>query len=126
MLRIFRVRAWCLATALSIATGTAGTSLDLLLHDDTAHHADPCIGAPPAVHHAASHVITARDADPADEANAHCVACHLARATRLRAETDTFAARPEDASKLRGPTSIGVALAPPLANLQPRSPPRAA
>ena len=42
-----------LATALFLATGTAGASLDLLLHGDAVHHDDPC----------APTVIVAHDAD---------------------------------------------------------------
>jgi hypothetical protein len=126
MLRLFRVRAGCLATALFLATGTAGTSLDLLLHDDAAHHGDPC--APPVLvsHDAASHRITTTTDNRDADADAHCVVCHLARAVRLRADGASLTVRTDDGCRLRVPPSIGVAFAPDLANLQLRSPPQVA
>src|SRR5918999_2434891 len=104
MLRFFRVRAWCLATVLFLVTGTAGTSLDLLLHGD-ASHSDPC--APPVIvaHDAAAHSFTSPPDDRADAPGAHCVACHLARALRLRSEPVSLAAHVDDGSKLRVPPS---------------------
>jgi cytochrome c553 len=126
VLRFFRVRAWCLATALFLAVGTAGSSLDFLLHGDAAHHADPCVAPVTVAHDESAHRITAEPGERADDAATHCVACHLARALRLRSDPPSLAERPDDARTLRVPPSIGVALAPPLANLQPRSPPRVA
>lgn len=123
MLRFFRVRAWCLATALFLATGTAGTSLDLLLHGDASHHGDPC-GTPVIVaHDAAAHSFTNPQTDPEDGTGSHCVVCHLARALRLGGEPASLATRVDDGSRFRVPSSIGIALTPALANLQLRSPP---
>lgn len=124
MLRLFRVRAWCLATAVFLATGTAGASLDLLLHGDAAHHGDPC--APPGivVHDADAHSFTNPHTDRETDPGAHCVVCHLARAIRLGAESASLTARADSGSALGLPPSIGLALAPALANLQLRSPPR--
>ena len=125
MLRLFRVRAWCLATALFLAMGTAGTSLELLLHADTAHHVDPCADAILA-HQESAHRIAAPDDDAGQGGPAHCVACHLARAFRLRSEGASLAARPDTGRAVRVPPSIGIALSPALSNLPPRSPPHAA
>jgi hypothetical protein len=126
MLRLFRVRASCLATALFLVFGTAGSSLDLLLHGAAAHHTDPCAAPVAVAHDAAAHRITNAAADPEDDVGSHCVACHFARAVRLRAEGASLAARADDGRTLRVPCSIGVALAPSVANLQPRSPPHVA
>ncbi len=124
MLRLFRVRAWCLATAVFLATGTAGTSLDLLLHGDAAHHGDPCAAPVVVIHDAAAHSFTNPQADREDSSGAHCVVCHLARAIRLGVEPASLTARADRGSKLRVPASVGLALAPALANLKLRSPPR--
>jgi hypothetical protein len=126
MLRLFRVRAWCLATALFLMFGTAGTSLDLLLHGDTAHPGDPC--APPVVvaHDADAHRFTNAPEDRAEDTGTHCVVCHLARALRLRAEPASLGNRADDGRALLLSPSIGVALAPAVANLQLRSPPHVA
>jgi hypothetical protein len=123
MLRLFRVRAWCLATALFLVTGTAGASLDLLLHGDASHHGDPC--GPPVIvaHDAAAHSFTNPQTDREDGNGTHCVVCHLARAVRLGGEPTSLATRADDGSKLRVPSSIGIVRAPDLANLQLRSPP---
>jgi hypothetical protein len=124
MLRFFRVRAWCLATSLVLAVGTAGASLDVLLHGDAAHHADPCAPTLNAAHDEAAHRITATREGRADGADTHCVACHLARTPRLRSDPHALTRRPDDARTLLVPASIGVALPAVLSNLQPRSPPR--
>jgi hypothetical protein len=126
MLRLFRVRAWCLATALFLVTGTAGTSLDLLLHGDASHHGDPCASPVIVAHDAAAHSFTNPQGDRADGPGNHCVVCHLARAVRLGGASTSLAARTDDRRNFRVPTSIGIALAPALANLQLRSPPTVA
>jgi hypothetical protein len=126
MLRLFRVRAWCLATAMFLTLGTAGASLDLLLHGDAAHHSDPCATPVIAAHDVSAHRITTPADDLTDEAGAHCVACHLARTPRLRTESASFVSRGDDGRTFRVPTSIGVARGPALESLQPRSPPRVA
>lgn len=123
MLRLFRVRAWCLATALFLAMGTAGTSLDVLLHGGAAHHNDPCAAETIAAHDEAAHRIAGPPNQDADGAGSHCVACHLARALRLRTEPASLSTLPDDGRTLGVPSSIGIALAPVLANAQPRSPP---
>ena len=124
MLRFFRVRAWCLATAVFLATGTAGASLDLLLHGEAAHHGDPCASPVIVAHDAAAHSVTNPQDDRDDDRGTHCVVCHLARALRLGAATESLTARADDGSRLAVPASIELVLAPALANLQLRSPPR--
>ena len=104
MLRLFRVRAWCLATALFLATGTAGASFELLLHSDAAHHADPCAAPVLVAHDAAAHRVTVPPDDRADEPGTHCLTCHLARALRLRSESSSFAAHDDDARVIRVPS----------------------
>jgi hypothetical protein len=126
MLRLFRVRACCLATAVFLVLGTAGSSFDLLLHRDVAHHSDPCATPVPVPHDAAAHRITDGVAQRTDETGTHCLACHFARALRLGAEHPSLAARLDDGRALCVPPTIGHALAPALANLQLRSPPRVA
>jgi hypothetical protein len=120
MLRLFRVRACCLVTALALAAGTAGASLDLLLHADAAH-ADACV--PMNVgHDASAHRIQA--AGSSDTHATHCVACHWARSLRLRAESAAPAHRPDESGPRRVAQTIGVVSAPALAHLPPRSPPQ--
>jgi hypothetical protein len=126
MLRLFRVRAWCLATAVFLVLGTAGSSLDLLLHGDAAHHGDPCAAPVVVAHDAAAHRVTNAVEEPAGDAGTHCVVCHLARALRLGAAGNSLGARIDDGRAVRVPSAIGVALAPALSNLQLRSPPHVA
>jgi hypothetical protein len=126
MLRFFRVRAWCLAIAAFLALGTAGTSLEVLLHGEAAHHTDPCAAPVIVGHDVSAHQITATPDSAADESAAHCVACHLARTLRLRAESASLISRGDDGRTFRVPTCIGAARAAALEHLQPRSPPRVA
>jgi hypothetical protein len=122
MLRLFRVRAWCLATAVFLVLGTGGSSLEFLLHGDAAHHDDPC--APViVVHDADAHRVTNAGEDRAADAGTHCVVCHLARALRLDAAQNSLGGRIDDRRLVRVPPAVDLALAPALANLQLRSPP---
>ena len=124
MLRLFRVRVWCLATAVFLVLGTAGSSLDLLLHGDAAHHDDPCAALLIVAHDSAAHRVTNAAEEPAGESGTHCVVCHVARAVRLGVEQNSLAGRIDDGRAVRVPPSVDLALAPALANLQLRSPPR--
>ena len=123
MLRLFRVRAWCLATAVFLVFGTAGSSLDLLLHGNAAHHDDPCATVVIVVHDEGAHRVTDGVDTRTDDAGTHCFVCHFARALRLGVQQNALAGRADNGRAVRVPTSIGLALAPALANLQLRSPP---
>lgn len=126
MLRLFRVRSWCLATAAFLVLGTAGASLDLLLHGDAAHHGDPCSAPVIVPHDAAAHRVVNAVEEHSEDAATHCVVCHFARALRLGAEENSLGGRIDDGLTVRVPPSVGLALAPALANLQLRSPPHVA
>jgi hypothetical protein len=121
MLGLFRLRAWCLATALSLAVGTAGASFEALLHPADSH--DPC--CPRAVEHdEAAHRYQPADSAGDDGAGHHCLACHASRSFRLDGGSAAAAAPPDD-SRLHAPArTIGRTLAPALAGLPARSPPR--
>jgi hypothetical protein len=124
MLRRLRVRAWCLTTAVLLAVGTASASFDALLHGGDVH--DPaCAPAFTAPHDATAHGFQSVPRDEAED-GIHCVACHLARSLRLRAEAATPAARPDEPRTLHATWTIGATRAPALDNLHPRSPPRVA
>jgi hypothetical protein len=121
MLALFRVRGWCLATALSLAVGTAGASFEALLHEADVH--DPC--CTPAVEHdeAAHRYRPAGDAGPGTTGH-HCPACHWTRSFRLDRSTSAASAPPDDFALHVPAATIGRTLAPALAGVPARSPPR--
>jgi hypothetical protein len=119
MLRVFRLRAWCLATVLCVAASTLGTSLEVLLHADSAH-ADACV-APVQAHDASTHRFTAPDDSGSDS---HCLACHSARSLRLHVEPAALAARSDDMRLLSTAPVDGFVPAPARSLLPSRSPPR--
>jgi len=125
MLRFFRVRALCLATAVFLVVGTAGGSLELVLHGDAAHHGDPCVRIV-VQHDESAHRFTASTGDRSPDTATHCVACHLARTPRLGTVAAAFAPRLDEPQLLRAVTFTGPTLAPALAHRHPRSPPRVA
>ena len=77
MLRLFRVRLWCVATALAIALGTAGAPLQMLLHGGDAHDLGCALLVEPP-HDASAHRLQSAAAPDATR-DVHCVACHWAR-----------------------------------------------
>jgi hypothetical protein len=107
------------AAVLAIATTTA--AFDKALHAGETHDAD-CVPVIDAAHDGASHRFSA----PSDStgADSHCVACHVARAPRLGAQSAS-AVGDVDALGMHHPiASIGVVRPPALENLPARSPPR--
>jgi len=121
MLRLFRVRAACLATTVLLAVGTVGASLESLSHVDAAH-ADACLTVS-AAHDASAHRIGA-GSDPHEGGTPHCLACHWARSLRFGVEAIADAGRPDDSFTLTAARTARCAPAPVRSNLQPRSPPR--
>ena len=120
MLRLFRVRAWCFATALFLATGTVSASLEGLLHAD-ADHDIACAPASDAAHDATAHRV--RSAGDADASAAHCLACHWARSFRTHGGS---AQPPIRLASTDGHFTVHVVLllpAPSLAHRSPRAPP---
>ena len=120
MLRLLRVRAWCLATALSLAAGTAGASFEALLHGGDVH--DPC--CPPVVRHdETAHRYRAADAPVQAPDGHHCLACHWARWFRLDGVATAVAARLDDAGAHAPLQTIGRILPAAPTGLPARSPP---
>ncbi len=121
MSRLFRMRAWCLATALSLAVGTAGASFEALLHGGDVH--DAC--CPPAVQHDENaHRYRAAGGSAPEPSGHHCLACHWARWFRLAGITTDGAARLADAGVLAPVQTIGRTLPAALTGLPSRAPPR--
>jgi len=125
MLRFFRVRAWCLVTAVFLAAGTASASLDALLHVGAAHD-DACSPTVAGPHDASAHRIIAGSASDPDGAASHCLACHWARSFRIFTAS-TPAAPDLDARGTFGRAApLDPIVAPVLSHLAPRSPPHVA
>lgn len=121
MLGVFRARACCLVTAVVLAASTATVTVGELLHAGTAHDAD-CRPAAEPSHDAGSHRYEAvPTATP--EADDHCLACHLARAPRVGAESAAPGVPGAEAVTRRLSDSADAALGPAVLVLQPRSPP---
>jgi hypothetical protein len=125
MLRVFRIRAWCLVTALCLTVGTASASLEVLLHGDRAHD-DACAPVMAGPHDASAHHFQDSSSDDRDPNGTHCLACHWARSFRI------FTASTPAAPNLQQDGAPCVAVhaaplvAPVLAHLAPRSPPASA
>lgn len=120
MLRLFRVRACCLATAVLLAVGTTTAAFEELLHAGEAHDA-ACAPALLADHDASSHRV--QTPDDTNDGAGHCVACHLARAPRLGTQSASLVGHVDNAAIPRPAPTIGSARAAALAGLPPRSPP---
>lgn len=123
MLRLFRVRACCLVTALFLAAGTTVASFDELLHAGASHDAG-CNSAD-VLHDAANHHVQATPGS-ASHAPLHCVACHWARAPHLRGQAGLTAARADEFGFQPLIRSIGIALPAQISGISGRSPPRLA
>ena len=119
MLRLFRMRAWCLVAALLPVVGTTTAAFDELLHAGASHDVACVSGSAP--HDASSHRFKAPGGEAA--ADDHCVGCHLARAPRVGAQAATHAAHVAEASTPRPIAAIGSARAAALDSLPPRAPP---
>ena len=91
-----------------------------LLHAGVAHDV-ACASAAEVGHDPSAHKVAA-PSGPA-ETDAHCVACHLARAPRLGAKLESIAAHVREGRALRPAPAIGSARTAALASLPPRSPP---
>lgn len=124
MMRLFRVRACCLVTALVLAVGTAGASMAALLHEGGSH--DPgCAPRADAPHHAGAHPFLGPSADAPDANAEHCVACHWARAFRLGTHSEPVAAPVPAAGAPQAPANADEWPAPALASVPARAPPAA-
>lgn len=120
-MRLFRARAWCLATIAALAVATAGASFDALLHASDRH--DAC--CPPGTlveHDESAHRYQAAGGEALTLH--HCVACHWARSFRSGPESTSAAARLDEAGAHAPHRTIGRALAPALTAVPARSPPR--
>ncbi|MGH9349520.1 MAG: hypothetical protein ACRD26_19900 [Vicinamibacterales bacterium] len=120
MLRLFRVRSWCLVTAVVLAVGTTTAAFDELLHAGASHDA-PCVAPLDVAHDASSHRFQAPSSDASGKG--HCVACHLARSPRIGAQPASVVCLAVEARAPRPIMTIGAARAAALANLPSRSPP---
>jgi hypothetical protein len=125
MLRVFRVRAWCLATALVLALGTATASFEALLHVDGAHD-DACAPTVAGPHDESAHRIRSASAADHDGQATHCLACHWARSFRLFTASLPAAPKVDERGTPRLASHPAPIVAPTLANLAPRSPPASA
>ncbi len=123
MLRLFRVRLWCLVTALFLGAGTSTATISELLHAGTPHDAD-CASPLDIAHDASSHRV--RSTTDAAGGVGHCFACHWARSFRIGTDPVSVTVRLDDAGDHALISSIGAVLAPPLLQLPARSPPRVA
>ncbi|MGH8187225.1 MAG: hypothetical protein ACREUC_11730, partial [Steroidobacteraceae bacterium] len=104
MLRLFRTRAWCVVTAAVLAVGTTTAAFDKVLHAGGTHDVD-CVPGLDVAHDGASHRFSATtDSTGADS---HCLACHVARAPRLGAQTASAAGDVDDVGTHRPLASIG-------------------
>lgn len=121
MVRLFRARVFCLLTAGVLAFGTMTAALGELLHAGTSHDL-ACSPAAELGHDAASHRFDAPDEPGA--AGHHCLGCHLARWSRLGAQTTSYVGHVESGVSRRPAAAIGSARAAALDSLPPRSPPR--
>lgn len=121
MLRRFRARACCLATALVLAMGTTAAVFQELLHAGASHDA-ACAPALDVAHNPASHQIGPAAAEAS--ADAHCVACHFARSSRAGSQSISVAAHVHEQAAVRPIAAIGSARAAALDSLPPRAPPR--
>jgi hypothetical protein len=120
MLRLFRARVSCLLTAILLAASTTTASLDEFLHGGDSH--DPaCATTAGFGHDASNHRIGAPQA--AEDAPQHCVACHLARAPRLGAQSALVAAQTTESFVLRLHDSVDSASSAELSRVPGRSPP---
>lgn len=120
MLRLFRTRAWCVVTAAVLAVGTTTAAFDKILHAGATHDVD-CVPGLAVAHDGSSHRFAATSDTPG--AASHCIACHVARAPRLGAQSASAAGDVDDAGAHRPIASIGAARPPALACLPARSPP---
>lgn len=121
MLAFFRVRMWCLVTAVVLAVGTTTAAFEELRHTGTPHDA-ACARAVGASHDASKHRVEPAPAS-GDAQSDHCVACHLARAPRLGAQAASTGAHVQEGVAHRPIASIGAARPTALASLPSRSPP---
>lgn len=121
MPRLFRVRAWCLATAMSLALSTAGASFEALLHGGDVH--DACC-TPAVQHDESAHRYQAAGGSGPELPGHHCLACHWARWFRLDGITTAAAARLADAGVHAPVRTIGRTLPAALTGLPSRAPPR--
>jgi len=124
MLRLFRARVWCLATALALTLGTTTASFEALLHVDGAHD-DACAATFAGPHDASAHRIRAASPDH-DGAATHCLACHWARSFRFFTASVPAPPNVDEPGTPRLASNFAPTVAPALANLAPRSPPAVA
>lgn len=122
MLRLFRVRAWCLITAVLLAVGTTTAAFDEFLHAGTPSHDAGCAPLLEIPHDASNHRVGAEPEDV--HATGHCVACHWARSPRLGAQSLTIATAADEALADQPIRTIGAVRPAAISGLPARSPPR--
>jgi hypothetical protein len=121
MLRLFRARAWCLVTAILLAAGTTTAGFDELLHATGTAHDAACAPAIDLAHDASSHRVEAPD--NAASGDGHCVACHLARTSRLGAQSASYGVHADEPRALVAAPATPFVVSAVLDSLPPRSPP---
>lgn len=121
MLRVFRARAWCVVTAAILAIATTTAAFDKALHTGATHDVD-CVQVVDVAHDGASHRVSATSDSTATDS--HCIACHVARAPRLGAQSASTVGDVDDLGMHRPIASIGAVRPAALASLPARSPPR--
>jgi hypothetical protein len=122
MLRLFRIRGWCLATAFCLLAGSAGAPVEALLHSDEGHR-DACVAAIEAPHDASAHRIRSGTAVPSESAPAHCAVCHWARVCRTGPGTQALVVGLDPAGRLAPFRDVRFGPAPALVHLASRAPP---